>query len=87
MKTVKMIFPQDMYYNLDILYKGGEEVDVPEDMVGRWMKRGGQLVSEMESEVVQEAVHEEEELVESEEPEHDEKEAPRKYKGHSKRRR
>lgn len=87
MKTVKMIFPQDMYYNLDILYKGGEEVDVPEDMVGRWMKRGGQLVSEMESEVVQEAVHEEEELVESEEPEHDEKEAPHKHKGRQKRHR
>jgi hypothetical protein len=48
-KTVKMRFQKDMYYedqNVP-LYKGGEDVDVPERMVSRWLKRGGMLVADL----------------------------------------
>lgn len=47
-KTVKMRFSKDMYYtdqNIP-LYVAGKIYDVPESMVHRWVKRGGDIVGE-----------------------------------------
>jgi hypothetical protein len=45
---IKMRFPKDMYYNdMNVpLYKGGEVVEVPEEKVSRWLKRGGVLITD-----------------------------------------
>lgn len=57
-KTVKMKFIADQYYvtaaNKEVdqrtpLYRKDEICDVPEDMVPRWLKRGGVLVDEKAS--------------------------------------
>lgn len=45
-KTVKMFFTSDQYWNLQLLYSGGQSYDVPEDKVERWLKRGAVIVSE-----------------------------------------
>lgn len=45
-KTVKMVFAEDKFYNDPNvpLYKAGELYDIPENMVSRWLKRGGTIV-------------------------------------------
>lgn len=50
MKTVKMIFPRDMFYNdlANPIYVANKIYDVPENMVDRWLKRGGVLATEVE---------------------------------------
>lgn len=60
-KKVKMIFSKDMFYN-DMnkpLYCAGKIYDVEENMVARWLKRGGEVVDGTEkTKVVGEPVKE-----------------------------
>lgn len=44
----KMKFTEDKYYNRDVIYTAGKVYDVPDNMVDRWLKRGGEIVSEVE---------------------------------------
>lgn len=46
MKTF-MKFPQDMFYDSKEipLYNKGKIYEIPESMVARWLKRGGEIVS------------------------------------------
>lgn len=46
MQTTKMIFHRDMYYNDPTVpyYDKDKVYEVPNAMVARWMKRGGQIV-------------------------------------------
>lgn len=42
----KMKFTEDKYYNRDVIYVAGKVYDVPDNMVDRWIKRGGEIVVE-----------------------------------------
>lgn len=42
----KMKFTEDKYYNRDVMYVAGKVYDVPDNMVERWLKRGGEIVVE-----------------------------------------
>lgn len=44
----KMKFTEDKYYNRDVIYVAGKVYDIPENMVDRWLKRGGEIVVEVE---------------------------------------
>ncbi len=88
MKTVKMIFSRDVFYNDPTVpkYEAGKSYDIPEDSVEKWLKRGAQIVSEVPKEVqaspvpVPEPVAppEQERIVEEEVS--DEEVSPRSYK-------
>jgi len=41
-----MKFTEDKYYNRDVIYVAGKVYDVPDNMVDRWLKRGGEIVIE-----------------------------------------
>lgn len=42
----KMRFTEDKYYNRDVIYTAGKVYDVPDNMVDRWLKRGGEILEE-----------------------------------------
>ena len=46
--STKMKFTEDKYYNRDVIYVAGKVYDVPDHMVVRWLKRGGEIVVEEE---------------------------------------
>ncbi len=52
MKTVKMHFSRDLFYNDPNvpLYLAGHSYDIEEKLVEKWLKRGAQIVSEMPKE-------------------------------------
>lgn len=42
----KMRFSEDKYYNHDVIYQKGQIYEVPDNMVMRWLKRGGEIVED-----------------------------------------
>lgn len=59
-KTTKMTFSKSMYYNdlQNPLYVAGPVYDVPNEMVERWIKRGGVVVGDVAVDVPTPAKHE-----------------------------
>lgn len=55
--TVKMVFSEQKFYNdLNVpLYDANKVYDVPLSMRDRWIKRGGQVLSEKEAEAFEKA--------------------------------
>ena len=55
-----MVFKEDKFYNLDVMYHKGVVYEIPDDMVQRWLKRGGQIVEdevEESSETIEPTFH------------------------------
>jgi len=42
--SVKMRFKEDKFYNAQVLYTKDVIYDVPDNMVDRWLKRGGEII-------------------------------------------